>query len=630
MMISHLLSKAERVGSILSGGFILVMMFLTVTDVFLRYVFHSPLRGNYELQPIFLIGVVYLAASRVQSQRGHIALDVISSHLSKPNQLTLQLFGDIIFLIFSALVAWQFSLATWEAWVTNDYFMGGLIRFPLWPPYLVITLGTGLLSLRLIEGISSNPLWRKELGISFLGLFIRLAFVVVVLSLVLVSIYLAMNANLEASTIGIVVIGLFMVLYLLGTPIGAVLGIVAIAGFWILGGGSAALGVTASVPFSAVGRYAMTVMPLFIIMGSFAALAGFAEEGFNLAKHWLERIPGGIIHATTVGATAFGAASGGGAGACATLAKVAIPEMDKQGIKRGMSIGVVATASTLAVMIPPSGVFVIYAMLTGNSVGKLLIAGIIPGLIGAALIMIMVAIRCWIDPSQTGSGTSPRTPWKTRFTSIPRAWGIVFIAIVVMGGLISGIFTPTEAGSIGAFAAFLAVVVLRKGGWRNISQILIDSGELTAKMLFIIMGALMFGYMLSVTHLPTILGEFMVTLNVPPLVIIIAIMAMYVVLGAVMDDFSIMVATLPIIYPLILELGFSPIWFGVLMVQQVELSVITPPYGIHLFLMKGLLPDTSMGDIFRAVLWFIVPLVITMAIYIAFPQVALWLPSLMS
>jgi C4-dicarboxylate transporter DctM subunit len=384
-----------------------------------------------------------------------------------------------------------------------------------------------------------------------------------------------------------------------------------------------------NIPFSAVGQYTMTVMPLFVIMGSFAALAGFAEEGFNLAKRWLEAIPGGIIHATIVGATAFGAACGSGTASCAILAKVTIPEMEKQGVKRGMAIGVVASASTLAVMIPPSSPFVIYAMLTSNSVGKLLIAGIIPGLIGAALIMVMVAIRCWVDPSQTGWGSSTRTPWKTRFSSIPRAWGLLFIAVVVMGGLFVGIFTPTEAGSIGAFAALVAVFVTKKGGFRHISQILIDSGELTSQILFIILGALMFSYMLAVTHLPTMLGEWILDLNVAPVMVIVAIMAMYILLGCVMDDFSIMVATLPILYPLVLQLGFSPIWFGVLMVQQVEISVVTPPYGVNLFLLKGILTDTSMGDIFRAVLWFILPLVVTMAVYIAFPQVATWLPSLM-
>lgn len=628
-MIVRILSKAERICAIASGAFILFMMLLTTVDVFMRYVLNSPLKGNYELQPMLLIGVVYLAAASVQAQRKHISLDLLPSHVSPANQSTLRLFGDIIFLVFSALVFWQFILATGKAWVTQDYVMG-LIRFPLWPPYLLITIGTGLLSIRLIEGLVSNPLWRAKSGISFSGRFIRISILVAVFALIMAGIFIGARESLAAGTIGIIIIVMFLILLFLGVPVAATLSVSCLVGFWLLKGGDSAIGIAGNIPYSAVGQYTMTVMPLFVIMGGFAALAGFAEEGFNLAKRWLEGIPGGIIHASIIGATAFGAACGSGSASCAILAKVTIPEMRKQGVKKGMAIGVVATASTLAIMIPPSSAFVIYAMLTGNSVGKLLISGIVPGVIGAALIMLMVAIRCWIDPSQYGSRTSERTPWKTRFASIPRAWGLVFIAVVVMGGLFAGVFTPTEAGSIGAFAAFLAVIVTKKGGPREIGKILFESGELTSQILLIIMGGLMFSYFMAITRLPAMLSAWIISLNVAPIVIIIIILAIYIVLGCFMDDLSVMVATLPIIYPVVVGLGFSPIWFGVLMVMQVEMGVVTPPYGVNLFILKGILTDTSIGEIYRGVMWFIVPLFLTVAVYIAFPQVALWLPGLMS
>jgi TRAP-type C4-dicarboxylate transport system permease small subunit len=210
-MILRLLSKVERVCAVISGGFILVMMLLTTADVILRYLFNSPLVGNYELQPMFLIGVVYLAASSVQARRAHISLDIVSSRLSQANQIMLQLFGDIVFLSFTAMIAWRFGLATWKAWVIQDYFMG-LVRFPLWPPYLIINLGAGLLSLRLIGGIITNPLWRKDSGISLFGRSVRVAFVAVALSLVLFVIFKTINANLEVSTIGFIIICLFFVL----------------------------------------------------------------------------------------------------------------------------------------------------------------------------------------------------------------------------------------------------------------------------------------------------------------------------------------------------------------------------------------------------------------------------------
>jgi C4-dicarboxylate transporter, DctM subunit len=565
----------------------------------------------------------------VQSRRGHISLDLITSHVSGATQSALSLFSDIIFLTFSALITWQFALATWQAWVIGDYFKG-LVHFPLWPPYLIITFGSALLSLRLIEGILNNQLWQKKSGASASGQYIRVTLVVVALLLLLAGILVALNAQLRPQAVGGIAIGLFLLLLSVGTPVTACMGLVTLIGFWILRGGTAALGVAANIPFSAVGQYSMTVMPLFLIMGSFAALAGFAEEGFNLAKRWLEPIPGGIIHATVIGATAFGAASGSGAATVAVLTKVAIPEMLKQGIKKGMAIGVVASASTLDIMIPPSTTFVMYAMMTGNSVGQLLIAGVIPGLIGAAVIMVMIAVRCWLDPTQSGQGSPIRTPWKKRFSSIPRAWGLGFIAVVVMGGLYTGIFTPTEAGSVGAFAAFVAVVALRKGNWKSVGDILLESGGLTAQILFILLAGTMFSYIMALTKLPAGFAEWVVGLNMPPIAIIIVIMFVYFLLGTALDDITVMIATLPIIYPVILKLGFSPIWFGVLMVQNIEIGVISPPYGVNLFIMKGLLKDTSMGEIFRSVVWFIVPLVVTMAIYIAFPQVALWLPNLMT
>jgi len=623
------LSKTERVCAVIAGAFIILMMGLTTADVIARDFFNSPIKGNYELQPMLLIGVVYLAVASVQARRGHISLDLITSHLSSANQLTLRMFGDIVFLAFSALITWQFALATWKAWVIKDYFMG-LVHFPLWPPYLIITIGCGLLSIRLIEGLINNPLWRKASGISLSGRYLRVAAVALVLALLIAGLIIALNSNLKPTTVGVIILALFFVLYFLGAPISATMGLIAIIGFWLLKGHSSALGIAGNIPFSAVGQYTMTVMPLFIIMGEFAGLAGFAEEGFNLAKRWLEGIPGGIIHATTIGATAFGAACGSGSASCAIFAKVTIPEMLKQGVKKGMAIGVVASASTLAIMIPPSSMFIIYGMLTGTSVGKLLIAGIIPGLIGAALIMIMVGIRCWLDPSQAGQGSPIRTPWKQRFAGIPRAWGLIFIAVVVIGGLFKGIFTPTEAGAVGTFAAFVGVLVTRKGNWRRINDVLTDAGGLTGTIMFIVLGGIMLSYLMSVTRLPAALSNWIIGLHVAPIMIIIAIMVMYIILGCFMDDLSVMIATLPIIFPLVVQLGFSPIWFGVLMVQQAEIAVVTPPYGMNLFIMKGILKDTSMGEIFRGVLWFIVPLVATMAIYIAFPQVALWLPSLMS
>ncbi|MDD5703292.1 MAG: TRAP transporter large permease, partial [Dehalococcoidales bacterium] len=336
------------------------------------------------------------------------------------------------------------------------------------------------------------------------------------------------------------------------------------------------------------------------------------------------------VYATIIGATAFAASCGSSIASLAVLAKVALPEMQKQGVKKEMGIGVISVASTLAVMIPPSGLFIVYGMLTQTSVGQLLIAGIIPGLMGAFMISIMVYIRYKLDPKLVLGNIQTHFTWKERFIAVPRAWGILFIAVVVMGGIYTGIFTPTEAGAVGAFAAFIAMLTVTRGHASFIHHALKECGETSANVLFILVGGMTFGYMISVTQLPDMLSTWVTGLSLPPIMIIICIMIMYFILGCFMDTLSTMIITLPIVFPIVTGLGFSPIWFGVLMVQNSEIGLVTPPFGLNLFVLKGLIPDASMGQIIKSVLWFVIPLMSTMAIYIAFPQVALWLPGMMA
>jgi C4-dicarboxylate transporter, DctM subunit len=505
----------------------------------------------------------------------------------------------------------------------------GIVKFPLWPAKLAITLGTALLSLRLITDIVRNPIWFTRSEISPRRRYLNIAIVLLVLILLVGITLIVKNLELSSISVGWSVLGLFIILLFIGLPVAPSMAIIGILGIWIMSGSAPAFNVAGTIPFSASAEYTMTVMPLFIVMGTFAGLAGFAESGFELAKNWLVGIKGGIVHATIVGSTIFAAATGSGAASCVVLTRLTLPEMLKSGVRKGMAIGVIASASTLAIMIPPSTSFVIYAMMTGNSTGKLLIAGIIPGLIGAAMIMLTVFLRCQFDPSQVQPLSAYRISWKERFTAIPKAWGIALVVLVIVGGIFTGVFTPTEAGAVGAFVTFISVVALRKGNARSIFRVLLDSAGITSVILFILVGGMLFGNMISITRLPPMLSSWVVGLSVPPLVILIIIMVFYFVVGCFMDSLSIMIITLPIIYPVIVGLGFDPIWFGVLQVQNLEISVITPPYGMNLFILKGLLPETSMTQIFRGVLWFIIPLILTMAIYIAFPQTALWLPNMM-
>jgi C4-dicarboxylate transporter, DctM subunit len=629
LTFSDRLGKVEKFGALLGGVIILVMMIMTFIDTLLRQLFNRPISGVYELQSMLLVGVVYFGLSFIQSKRGHIRMDIISVRLSSGSQLVLQLLGDTVFLAVTVLITWQMGLQAWTAWLTGDY-LAGVVHFPLAPAKTVLVLGTTLTSIRLITDIIINPLWHRGEEISRRSRISGIITAAVILIIIIAGLAFAKSLALPQASVGWVVIILFMVLLFIGVPVAPAMALIGGLGFWLLLGTKSALGTAGTVPFGSTSEYLMTVLPLFIVMGAFAGLAGFAEKGFDLAKRWLENVRGGIVYATIVGSTIFAAATGSGAASCAVLSGLTLPEMLKSKVNRRLAIGVIASASSLAIMIPPSTSFVIYAMLTGNSIGKLLIAGIIPGLVGAAAIMVMVYIRSRIDPKLAGSVPLVRSSWKQRFSAIPSAWGIVLIVFVIIGGIFSGFFTPTEAGAVGAFVTFVAVIVLKKAGWRKILDTLVDSAGISVMILFILVGGVLFGNMISLSRLPVMLSQWVVSLSMPPILVLISIMVVYFILGCFLDSLSIMIITLPIIYPIILKLGFDPIWFGVLQVQNMEIAAVTPPYGMNLFILKGILKDVPMSDIFIGSMWFVLPMIATMAIYIAFPQLATWLPNLMT
>jgi tripartite ATP-independent transporter DctM subunit len=257
----------------------------------------------------------------------------------------------------------------------------------------------------------------------------------------------------------------------------------------------------------------------------------------------------------------------------------------------------------------------------------MLIAGIIPGLIHAFMYMVLVFIRCKINPSLIPKG--PQFTWKEKFVSIPRAWGLIFIVVVVMGGIYTGIFTPIEAAAVGTFAAFVAVMILKKGTFSAIRTTLLDSATMTSSIVFIIISGMMFGNLLALSRLPVMISEYIAGLNVPPIIIMIIIMAFYIILGAFMDALSTLIITIPIIFPAITALGYDPIWFGVLITITIEVALVSPPYGLNLFMMHATVPDIRMAELYRGVVWFIVFDILTLAIMIAFPQLSLWLPNLM-
>lgn len=433
---------------------------------------------------------------------------------------------------------------------------------------------------------------------------------------------------MEPQLIGWLSIGGMFLLLALRVPVAFTLAAVGFVSYLVLTGLEPAFFIAGATPYSKIANYSFTVIPLFILMGHFAHQAGFVTDIFNTARKWVGWLPGGVVQSTVVGAAAFGAACGSGMASCAVVGKVTIPEMRRQGVQKSLAFGAVAAAGTIAAMIPPSNIMVIYGIITEKSIGRLLIAGIIPGIVAAAVYMTQIFIRVKLNPS-LAPPTEEKITWKERLISLKGIWGIAMIALIVMGGIYSGIFTPTEAGAVGAFSTFIMALAMRRLTWSSLGNVLLETTKTVGMIFLIITGAAIFSYMLAITRIPNNISEFIVGLEMSRWWVLIGVMLLYLVMGTFIDSISAMILTLPIIFPSIMALGFDPIWFGVLMVHLVEVALITPPFALNIFILKAVIPDSTIGEIIRGIAPFLISDIITLILYIVFPQLALWLPSMM-
>ncbi|MBV6487571.1 MAG: TRAP transporter large permease [Pseudorhodoplanes sp.] len=427
--------------------------------------------------------------------------------------------------------------------------------------------------------------------------------------------------------IGWICIAVVFVLLIIGIPVAIALAVVGFLGFWAINGLEPALGIIALVPYSSVSVYALSVIPFFILMGNVAYHGGFGADIFRMAQNWLARIPGGLAHATVVGCAVFGAICGSGLAGAATMGRIAIPELFKHGYDRALSIGTVAASGTLAQMIPPSVLMVVYALITNQSVGKMLIAGIVPGILTATSYSLMIALRIKRNPELGPAIAS--VSMADRMQSTRDIWPILILIVIVVGGIYTGLFTPTEAAGVAASVILLLGFVLRRMNYRKLIDSVTETMRVNAMLFLIMAAANIFGVVLATSRIPNTLSDVITQLDLPPFLVLCGIMGMYLVLGTFFDMLAAMFITLPIIFPLVIKLGYDPIWFGVLIVHLCQVALITPPYGLNLFILKSVAPNATMREVIRGATWFILMDVIVLIIYMVFPQVILFLPHSM-
>jgi tripartite ATP-independent transporter DctM subunit len=426
---------------------------------------------------------------------------------------------------------------------------------------------------------------------------------------------------------GMIGIGVLLIVLFSKIPIGPGMALVGFAGFAFITGMGPALGVLRQVPFEMFSEYNLTVVPLFILMGAFSMTAGLSEDLYRVAYRWLGHLKGGLSMAT-VGACAFFAAiSGSSVATAATMATVALPEMRRYKYAPSLATGSIAAGGSIGILIPPSVILIIYGVIAQQSIGKLFLAGFIPGVLEAVFYIFTIVVLVQINPQLGPRG--PQTNLRDKMTSLVRVWEVVLLFVCVIGGIYAGIFTPTEAAGVGSFGAFVFALIKKKLTILNFKNSLVDTIRNTGMVFIIIMGAMMLGYFLSITRLPFEMASLIAELPVNRYIILVLILLLFAMLGCIMDSMAIVLLTVPIFFPVILRLNFDPIWFGILVVRVTEMGLITPPVGINVYIIKGI-SNEPMGTIFRGVLPFIMADILHIALLMAVPQISLFLPSMMA
>jgi len=374
-------------------------------------------------------------------------------------------------------------------------------------------------------------------------------------------------------------------------------------------------------------NYTLSVVPLFILMGNLVTRAGMSQELFRAAYAFIGHLRGGLAMATVWASAGFGGICGSSIATAATFAKVAYPSMKRFGYSDRLAAGVVAGGGTLGIMIPPSTIMVIYGVFTETNIAKLFAAGIIPGVLGAILLCGAVQYMTWRDPASGPPGE--RSGWRERLLALKDVWAVAALFLFVMGGIYGGLFTATEGAGMGAFGALLFALARRAVTWQTLYAALLESARTTAMLFMILIGALMFAEFINITTMPADLKAFVTRFEVNPTVVVLAIAAIYVVLGTAMEELSMVLLTMPVFFPVIVHLGYDPIWFGIIIVCVVEIGLISPPVGMNMFVLRTLLPEVPTGTVFSGVLPFMWADVLRLALLILFPWLSLWLPSLM-
>jgi tripartite ATP-independent transporter DctM subunit len=604
---------------------IFIMVGMTFTDVIMRYVFSRPIDGALEMVEVMLIVAVFFTIAHTYNQKGHVAVDLITVNLKPKAHLIMDFITTLLGLGLFIIIIWR-TLALTILYFERNAVHSNNFLIPSGPFAAVIVFGSLIMGLLLLRDFLRDIVEAVKLGLKPIHWFLMLG--IPILLMVLAAFWMQPGLwHLSLPIVGILGIIVFLILLMTGMPIAFSL---FISGFIFIShirGIDTALNTLGREIYTNTGDFTWATVAFFVLMGYFCLHAGFGKDLYVLFHRWIGRFPGGLAMATTASCTAFAAIVGDSISSIATMTSVAMPEMKRYNYDKRLATGSIAGGSIIGPIIPPSIPFIIYGILTQVSIGKLFIAGILPGLLLGVAFIVTIYIWCRINP-RLGPPAEGAT-WRQRFGSLTGIGPIIALFILVIGGIYGGVFSPAEGGAIGAAGALIIGLIMRRFTWRSFFQSLIDSAKVLSMLLLIINGAILFTRFVAWCNLSGVVSGAMAGLGWSPTAVIIVVLFIFFALGFIIDVLTLTLIGVPIMHPVAVGLGIDPLWFATLMVLVLTLGTLTPPVGINLFTMKGMAPDIPIGTIYRGAIPFVIAAVVVIVIVFLFPPLATWLPGIM-
>lgn len=636
-MANSLSKRLERVIDVLAAlnavvrlfkwaGMCIFFLFLCyiVVDVVLRYGFNMPLPASFDIGQLTMITLVFLPIAYIQLEKAHLRVDLVTNCLPPTGRMVASTTTTIVCIAVVTILVWQSTANTLSlARIGMVSQVGGV---PFYPFAALVSIGCALLLVALLRDLLSEIVEGLRVGLRRWVWF--LMFGIPVLIIALFALWMQPElSGMSPAMVGVLSIVVVFLLIFLGMPVGLAMVMVSITFMSHLVGPESGLKVAGPLLFFEVGDYIWSVVPLFLLMGYFISTSGLGTDAYNTAYKWVGHYRGGLAIATAVGSAALAAVLGEPVATGITMGTMAIPEMRKHKYADSLTIGVVAAGATLGPMIPPSIGLIIYGILAEVSIGKLFIAGIIPGLLLTISFVVVIVVSCSRNPKLGPPGE--RSDWSDRLRSLTTGAPIALLFLIVIGGIYLGVFTAVEGGGIGAFMALIVALMMRRMTWQAFRTSLSDALRFTGVLLFVIGGAMTFGDVLAMSNLTPLMISFIERLGLSPLGFIAVILFIYLLLGLVMEAPVVLILTVPFLAPVAGHLGVDPIWFGILLVLMTNLGVITPPYGMTAFMIRAVCcPEISVGTMFRGVIPFCIASIAVCLLIVFFPALATWLPNL--